>query len=89
MAHPAGSAFTHAQGSAGPGGVHFTGARKSNPNGVESAIDFFQNAANRQRMGNRFNQPEIGFNGTRDNTHYALGDYAQKLLERKKSLGKS
>lgn len=74
------STFTNAQGSAGPGET------RTAYGGVESGPDFFQGAANRQRSGNAFAQPQSGFNGRVAND---LDAYSQRLLQAKQRLGKA
>lgn len=74
------STFTNAQGSAGPGGAQtFYG-------GVQSGPDFFRQAADRQRQGNKFAQPAPGYNGKPADD---LDAYSERLLAAKKKLGKA
>lgn len=75
-----GSTFTNAQGSFGPGGT------ATNYGGVQSGSQFFQDAANRQRTGNVFAQPQSGFNGQPASD---LDAYSQRLLAAKQRLGKA
>lgn len=79
---PTGATFTNGQGSAGPGGVQFTGRR-----GTQSAVDFFRDAANRQGA-NRFSQPEPGFQGIPMTQGSPSWRAYESAMSAKKALGK-
>lgn len=68
--------FHNQQGYIAPGGVNMPSY-----GGVTRGKDFFQDAADRQRMGNKFAQPSEGYGG-----NSSLGDYAQRLMKAKQRL---